>query len=518
MIPAQFFFDYFEGLREAHGRFVYVESKREGIKREAEYKHLWKELTLSDIQEHLSGIRGVQVTPINKDSVCRFGCIDTDDYAITEDFIKTLLLNIKAKKLPLIPCRTKSGGLHIYMFLTNFIPAERMMKKLKNLAVLLSLGDVEVFPKQKEILLSNYDVGNKISLPYFGGDTGFEKAYDLKPDGKLTTLTVDEFMSAVEAVACSTIEFDKIVDKLPEVIEDGPPCLNMLCHRGVSEHRNDFMMNVCVYLKKRFPEEWEEKAKEYDRLYCKPSLGDSEVENVVRSIKRKNYGYTCSRHPIKPFCNSSVCRRRKYGVGSGEGLPVNAKLTKLKTDPALYFLDMGDGSRICCTIEELQSQRLFQRVCMEKHSIVFKSMKISEWEDILANLFIDIEEIDAPRSADPKYRLLDMLYEYLNNPVVRVDMRELNKGFVVKRDGKWYFLLRFFLRWLDTKHFTLMKENKIVSTLKDLGVSEKQISVGREVIHASYLDVPVQFLEEEVTAREEILDNIEREINGKNPF
>jgi hypothetical protein len=63
-----------------------------------------------------------------------------------------------------------------------------------------------------------------------------------------------------------------------------------------------------------------------------------------------------------------------------------------------------------------------------------------------------------------------------------------------------------------------MKENKIVSTLKDLGVSEKQISVGRDIIHASYLDIPIQFLEEEVSSREEILNNIEREINGKNPF
>ena len=60
------------------------------------------------------------IIPITEDNSCRWGCIDIDEYNFDHtSFIKS----IRDHKLPLIVCRSKSGGAHVFLFTKENIPA-----------------------------------------------------------------------------------------------------------------------------------------------------------------------------------------------------------------------------------------------------------------------------------------------------------------------------------------------------------------------------------------------------------
>ena len=68
-----------------------------------------------------------------KNQKARFGVIDVDPKNY-EDFDKKFFIDIiQNYKLPLIPILSKSGGLHLYLFMNNFIPAALIKSFLSNL-------------------------------------------------------------------------------------------------------------------------------------------------------------------------------------------------------------------------------------------------------------------------------------------------------------------------------------------------------------------------------------------------
>ena len=107
---------------------------------------------------HLAG-KGpaLGIIPITEDNSCRWGCIDIDEYNFDHtSFIKS----IRDHKLPLIVCRSKSGGAHVFLFTKENIPASLMQSKLKEMAIILGYEGSEIFPKQTEILVERGDTGN----------------------------------------------------------------------------------------------------------------------------------------------------------------------------------------------------------------------------------------------------------------------------------------------------------------------------------------------------------------------
>ena len=69
-------------------------------------------------RKHLDGEHSLGIVPIRADNKCKFGCLDLDDHKKNgkkiKDFdYKELLEKIKFLKLPLIVCRSKSGGFRL---------------------------------------------------------------------------------------------------------------------------------------------------------------------------------------------------------------------------------------------------------------------------------------------------------------------------------------------------------------------------------------------------------------------
>jgi len=117
-------------------------------------------------RRHLAGEYPLVAIPIRGDNKCLWGSIDVDEYGGN---VLRLVERIERTGLPLVPCRSKSGGLHLFMFLEEWSPARDVQDVLKVFRQQLGLKEeTEIFPKQTE----NKDVGNGIAMPYgtdFGG-------------------------------------------------------------------------------------------------------------------------------------------------------------------------------------------------------------------------------------------------------------------------------------------------------------------------------------------------------------
>jgi len=121
-------------------------------------------------KDHPGRIRGITLPPINSDDKCKYGAIDVDKYK--EDWkLKKIIKQIIDEKLPLVPCFSKSLGLHLYIFSKDWISAYKMQECLKHFRRKLGLPKTtEKFPKQTELKPEKDErikkVGNGITLPY----------------------------------------------------------------------------------------------------------------------------------------------------------------------------------------------------------------------------------------------------------------------------------------------------------------------------------------------------------------
>ena len=139
----------FQGLDRAHGVTLVGESNGDGnkikgksfVKREPVTDDLW--------QKHLDGKDSLGVIPINDDNKCKWGCIDIDSYAGFDH--KKLINKIKQFNLPLIVCRSKSGGAHVFLFTKDYVSASLMQDKLNEIRSVLGYGKLNCF-----ILLINF--------------------------------------------------------------------------------------------------------------------------------------------------------------------------------------------------------------------------------------------------------------------------------------------------------------------------------------------------------------------------
>ena len=128
--------------------------------------------------------------------------------------------------------------------------------------------------------------------------------------------------------------------------------------------RNSGLFNLGVFLRKKFPDEWQKRLEQVNHEHMQPPLSSQEVLAVAKQLQKKDYFYKCNDQPISGHCNSPVCRTRRYGIGNSGGMPLFSNLTKQDSEPPVWFLDVENG-RLELETEELLNQVRFQRKCMD---------------------------------------------------------------------------------------------------------------------------------------------------------
>ena len=145
--------------------------------------------------DHLAGKAALGVVPIMAGDLCRWGCIDIDQYHDLSH--ADLVAEIAAREMPLVVCRSKSGGAHLFAFATEPVPAATVRRALQAVAAALGYKpSTEVFPKQVSAAEKEKG-GSWLNMPYFRGEETDRYAY--KAGG--LAMTVSEFLSAAEAAA-----------------------------------------------------------------------------------------------------------------------------------------------------------------------------------------------------------------------------------------------------------------------------------------------------------------------------
>lgn len=461
----------FEGLKEAHGYFKIEKTNangkntgKAGILREPQTVHLW--------ESHLSGQgNGLGIIPINEDNCCKWGCIDIDQYPLDH---KILIEKIRFLKLPLVVCRSKSGGAHLFLFSKEWVEAKDMQKSLQHMSAALGYGESEIFPKQVKLHLDRGDVGNFLNLPYYNAEEGLRYAF--LDDG--TSATLEEFIGLYETYVQTPEELMRIQvtgGGETELMADGPPCLQILCRMKISEGgRNNGLFNIGVYLRKAYPDSWESEILRYNMDYVSPPLPLSEVNVVAKQIERKDYAYKCSDAPINAYCNKELCRTRKFGVGAAVAGATIANLRKYNSVPPVWFMDVN-GEPLELDTDAMMNQALFQKGCMEQLNFMPRTVAKTMWESRISTLLNEMKDnesaiIEVAQDASISGQFYDYLEEFCRHLQQAQDKEEilLRRPWTDEEESQTYFRLKDFEGFLRKNKFFEYKSHKIAQRLRDI--------------------------------------------------
>lgn len=431
-----------------------------------------KDVTVETFEAHLTGKSGLGIIPIRADNTVMFGAIDIDEYAGLSH--SELAKRLARLKLPLIVCRSKSGGAHLYAFCKEPVPAARMIAKLKEIAAFLGHGTAEVFPKQHTVNWDKGDLGSSINAPYFKGLLGAR--YAINPeDGE--PLDVEEFLKCVERNRVSPTWFTTPLatsDDMPQA----PPCLQHLTKQGFPPGtRNQGLFNLGIYAKKLDPERWEAVLDEMNRKYMEPPLKTDEVAVILKSLRKKEYNFRCSDQPLCGYCNRELCRTRKYGIGQSRATVELGHLVKIDSDPPIFFAS-AEGRRLRLCLEELLDARRFQRACVSQINRCPPICKPADWSAMVDDrLQHDLEVIPAPDDASPTGAVWDLVQSFCTGRAQALSRDELLLGKPWTEGGRTYFRSRSLQAYIKRNGISDLKPYDLWAILRERGGQHESMSL-----------------------------------------
>ena len=129
--------------------------------------------------------------------------------------------------------------------------------------------------------------------------------YALDENGGAASL--ESFYSMYDAFVQTEEQIDSIQIKEPpkkqEYFPDGPPCLNRLAEEGFGEDLETMVYLMLVYTEKNLVLMIGKICWSLIILVMDPPLGNTEVQMLIKSLKRKDYDkYKCKEQPICGVC------------------------------------------------------------------------------------------------------------------------------------------------------------------------------------------------------------------------
>ena len=491
------FMKLFQGYQQAHGQYR-VQKREEDGKMSGRAVTVSEAATAEHFSNHLSGgeyILGIIM--LKDDNSCNFGVIDIDIRG--EVKLKDTLeeLELKIRDTPLVMCRSKSGGAHLYLFCEPAIAAIDMVNKLNEFAAGLGYGGVEIFPKQIS-RANDLDRGNWINLCYWDGDKTERHAIH---NGK--RLNLEQFLDLAEKKRTSYEELEKLQPDLVDHFADGPPCLQHIMTMGFPEGgRNISLFNVGVYYRKKNPDDWQEDLMRFNYENLDQPLPSGEVNSLVKSVSKKDYAYTCKQSPICNYCEKSKCMKREFGVGGyggGQAIEISS-ITKYETEnrqSVRWYIEIG-GERIEVTTQQLLDQRQLQKLCVEKLNKCPATMPGPKWEQAINNLLESVEIIQDPDDASPQGQFEKMLDSFLTGKVQARHRDEIMNGkpWNDTDEGKVFFRSEDLFIYLEARRFRYQSQHQVWSWLRSTGGDRKTFRIKSKPVKVWSVPAP-QFYDDD---------------------
>jgi hypothetical protein len=403
----------FKGLDRAYGRYQRDPNTDEpsNPKKGGKGETHRDPITTDHYDRHLEGTEMLGVIPIQDGNVVEFAAIDIDDYTLN---IPELIEKVKDCGLPLVPCRSKSGGLHLYVFNKVPLDAKLVQTKLHEIASNLGYPRAEVFPKQTK--LAPDGVGNWINLPYFDVKDTDRFAYDVESGREIKGFPL--FLRYAEGRRVDRGAYRQIrarevrPEEAGAALADGPPCLQSLLANGIEEGgRNTVLFNLAIYSKAKHKGDGEAvndavlaEMIELQRAHFRVPLDDDEMEGVIRNVlqSRDTLRYQCTQAPLVGLCNRPLCNQRKYGIGLTGTAYSYGQLWHVvpQLEDGTYIYD-DSTYRLQVTLGgddhylELNSKTLLKHgeVATQalNRGVLLPPMDNNDWRDIMARKMLEVE-------------------------------------------------------------------------------------------------------------------------------
>ena len=317
------FIKYFTGLKRNFGfcniKNGYKDPDTGKLKfNPGDYGWSGKLITEEDYAQHLNGTKSIGIQPCDDNGLARFGAIDIDPKVYKNLDIKFYLDTIQEKKLPLIPIKSKSGGLHLYVFTEELVKAKVVKDFLEQVLFLFKLPiTTEIFPKQTKLGTNTDDQkvnGNFINLPYFNKN----ERVALDPSGQ--EMTLDLFLKVVGMNLMTSTKLKDISENIVKIeltggaeeFKDGPPCLEILSKEKMDDGRDRFLYNYMVFAKKKYADDWAKKVLQAGRNYFEfnETWTDDYIKKKIKNWEKDTKGHTCNDQLLAPVCVKSECVKR----------------------------------------------------------------------------------------------------------------------------------------------------------------------------------------------------------------
>lgn len=437
------------------------------------------------LDHHLSGDFGVGLCPINTEGKCFFAVLDIDCY---DKRIYKILQFIQEYNLPLLPFRSKSGGLHVYIFFAKAITARSARDILKSISYYFCLediygkGKVEIFPKQDSVKENGF--GSCVTLPYFNAENPY--TYLLDSDGNKV-----EFKEAMEFIQKHFASLENIKEALENLpFSDAPPCIQRQLIAGLigsdDSGRNNFLFSFAIYAKKKYGTGFEPYVKEINDGFECP-LEDNIVDQICNSVSNNEYYYRCKEVPCSSFCDKVVCKKREFGLGRDKshftGVEYGELRRYLTAEPYYEWLLRLHGQEqwkkvIFRSEGDLLDQKNFQKACVRYLNNAPMQVSNNDWYTILNSVLPNIVDITVKAETDTSGISLirNAFVSYLSNKQARRDSPyQIKVGLCVRQTvegkAKYYFTHRGFTDYLRNQKISF-DYNMLRETLKQFGAVE----------------------------------------------
>ena len=238
-----------------------------------------------------------------------------------------------------------------------------------------------------------------------------------------------------------------------------------------------------MYLRKAYPDSWESEILTYNAKYLVPPLPLTEVNLVAKQLQKKDYAYKCKDAPINAYCNSDVCRTRKFGIEVGLAGTEIANLRKYNSSPPIWFLDVN-GTPLELDTEGLMLQGAFQRACVEQLNFMPRTMSKPTWEARINQLLTDMSETDGSIvEVSQDASIQGQFYEFLEEFCTAMQKAESREEILLRRpwtdeeESLIYFRLKDFEAYLRKNKFFEYKSHKIAQRLRDINGTATSLKI-----------------------------------------
>lgn len=443
------FADLFAGDDSKHIEVTYNGGLDERGKRKANYNTVHEPLTAELWKKHLEGECVLGLRP-EREEECKWGCIDIDPKDYKEFNQKKIVDIIKNTKLPLVACRSKSGGLHLFLFLKDWTPIKKVKKTLDDWNNTYFLSK-EVFPANKAV-----------GMPY----TNYKATMEYGYNEDNIALSPEKFLEYAES---KIIDIDEFKLDTNYEIEDQwsqyPPCVqNLINEKWAGDNRNNFLFNVLVLERKKNEtisvEELQATAIQRNKeVFIRP-LPNNEVINLAKSIMKGQYFYKCppKHSELMPICNKELCKNRDLGIKQEAPAIIDEfeKVKFIKDVKNAYYEFDYQGKFIQLTPEDMKDEKSF-RIKLLYQGIYWKTLPRQKNCPPPFEILMDALIKKAERVENYEDNLHDLRYttlkEFFEDTIEVDDYSKLKDGFVVldSKTSMCYFKQITLDKWLSSK-------------------------------------------------------------------